>query len=240
MQSLPAEAQKHALQLQLKPIPTGHTNLDNTKVCSRIDSWLAAIDVSKPLHIKHGSVSCLHKNTSSKKCRRPLDEIDTNTNTASPPKKLRRGVGKAPKSSSNATDVIEEEENNRKTPTNSRLRRSTRQRLPERKMMMVNPPPFMPPSSISSQSTASQFLSESGASSVVSISSSRARSTSPVKKQMDLQLCSHRIEYKAEPPRRKELPQDIQTLWADLQQITQTAMGVLPEELKVCRIGIAF
>jgi hypothetical protein len=230
-----AQAQDHALQLQ--PVATDETNLDRIQDYSSIYNWLATINTSKPLQspgIKQYGVHYSHKNVSGKKCGRPLEEIDLNM--ASSTQKPRGRGGKA---SSNVRDAMgEEEEENSKSPTRQSTRQrshgqnsnasaftdaklntvgpSSAASLPDRTIMIGDLPPFMPlpPSITNPLSTASQARSESGASSVVSsiVSSiSRARSTSPVKKIMDLESCTHRIEYKA-LPRQENLPQDIRSL----------------------------
>jgi len=123
-----AQAEEHALQLQ--PVAIGDTNLGDSKVCSSVYSWLATINASKSLQLprtEQRSVGCSYKSLSGKKCRRPLEEIDTNM--ASSAKRLRGRGGKA---SSSVGDAIgeeeEEEEDNSKTPTRLPPRRSTRRR----------------------------------------------------------------------------------------------------------------
>ena len=76
----------------------------------------------------------------------------------------------------------------------------------------------------------------SGATSTITTATSRARSRSPVKKKMDLAMCTHRVDYKAVPGTRKELPRNIQALWQDLLRVAQSGIGVLPHELQVRRM----
>jgi hypothetical protein len=85
--------------------------------------------------------------------------------------------------------------------------------------------------SIGASSTASGATSTT-----TTTATSRARSRSPVKKKMDLAMCTHRVDYRAVPATRKELPRDIQGLWQDLLRVAQSGMGVLPHELQVRRV----
>lgn len=89
-----AQTQEHTLQL--RPVTTGDTDFNSTKIRSSIHSWLATVNTPGSLQlprVAQRGVDYSHKSISGKKCRRPLEEV--NTNMASSVKRQRGRSGKA-------------------------------------------------------------------------------------------------------------------------------------------------
>lgn len=61
----------------------------------------------------------------------------------------------------------------------------------------------------------------------------------PRQEEMDSNMSTPKIEYRAEADNRKELLQDVQLFWQELCHICQTSMGVIPALLQIRRLSLS-